>query len=106
MPGLVFWRGSTNFLLLYNIIFRRDPLSLVDKKKYDHADEATKKEMLEKHRPTATRHIFLIRHGQYHQEADVKALTDLGREQALLLGERLNKNGIKYDRCIMSTMTR
>lgn len=81
-------------------------MSLVDQAQYQAADAEGRKAMLERHRPTATRHVFLIRHGQYHLESDKKNLTPLGREQAQLLGERLAKTGIKYDVCVMSTMNR
>ena len=39
-----------------------------------------------------TRHIFLIRHGQYNQEGksdEENYLTPLGREQAALTGDRM-----------------
>lgn len=35
------------------------------------------------------RHLLLIRHGQYDLDSTEKSLTDLGREQAKRLGERL-----------------
>lgn len=57
----------------------RQPDYLVDQKKYANADEAGRKEMLEQVKPTATRHLFLIRHGQYHLESEKKNLTDLGK---------------------------
>uniref|UniRef100_A0A914Y8U2 Serine/threonine-protein phosphatase PGAM5, mitochondrial n=1 Tax=Panagrolaimus superbus TaxID=310955 RepID=A0A914Y8U2_9BILA len=72
----------------------RDPLSLIDPSKYEKADEETRKQMLEKARPTATRNIFLIRHGQYDlkkNDPSTHILTELGREQAALLGKRLSE---------------
>ena len=42
--------------------------------------------------PETTRHIFLIRHGQYNQEGktdEENYLTPLGREQAALTGDRM-----------------
>lgn len=51
----------------------------MDQDKYCAADEDAKKEMLVKVTPTATRHLFLIRHGQYHLDSEQKNLTPLGR---------------------------
>jgi len=59
--------------------------------------------------PTATRNLFLIRHGQYHTEESLEAdrkLTVLGREQLDLTGCRLRELGIRFDRLVASTMTR
>ena len=59
--------------------------------------------------PTATRNLFLIRHGQYHTEETLEAnrkLTVLGREQLELTGCRLRELGIRFDRLVASTMTR
>ncbi|CAD5217964.1 unnamed protein product [Bursaphelenchus xylophilus] len=85
---------------------QRDPMSMVNKEKYLAADPEKRKEMLEEHKPKATRNIFLIRHGQYHLDSEKRNLTPLGQEQAQLLGERLAKTNIKYDVCVMSTMNR
>uniref|UniRef100_A0A915CAM4 Serine/threonine-protein phosphatase PGAM5, mitochondrial n=1 Tax=Parascaris univalens TaxID=6257 RepID=A0A915CAM4_PARUN len=84
----------------------RDPLSLVDQEEYNAADPASRKEMLQKVKATATRHIFLIRHGQYFMETEEKNLTPLGREQAVLLGKRLAQSGQKFDVLITSSMRR
>ncbi|KAI6228383.1 Serine/threonine-protein phosphatase Pgam5, mitochondrial [Aphelenchoides besseyi] len=89
----------------YNWDFR-DPLCVVEADAYNKADEATRKKLLEEAKPTATRHIFLIRHGQYHLESETKHLTDLGREQARLLGKRIAMDEKKFDNVIFSTMTR
>jgi hypothetical protein len=43
----------------------REPVSLVDQDAYLKATDEEKKEMLKKLKPTATRHIFLIRHGNF-----------------------------------------
>ena len=63
--------------------------------------------------PKATRHLILIRHGQYNLESDDDAdrkLTELGRRQLQLTGQRLRElscqNNVKYDKIIVSTMTR
>ncbi|KAI6197190.1 hypothetical protein M3Y94_01195300 [Aphelenchoides besseyi] len=85
----------------YNWDFR-DPLCVVEADAYNKADEATRKKLLEEAKPTATRHIFLIRHGQYHLESETKHLTDLAR----LLGKRIAMDEKKFDNVIFSTMTR
>jgi len=84
----------------------REPMMLVDQKEYLKADEAGRKEMLATVKPTATRHIFLIRHGQYILDSEKKNLTELGREQAQLLGKRLASADQKFDSVVMSTMQR
>jgi|ERR1712013_75255 len=59
--------------------------------------------------PTATRHVLMIRHGQYfHDEGGdlLRKLTELGRQQAWHTGQRLEKLNIKFDRIVISTMTR
>lgn len=59
--------------------------------------------------PTATRHLFLIRHGQYFTEKileEDRKLTELGREQLDLTGARLRELGLCFDRLVASTMTR
>lgn len=60
-------------------------------------------------RPKATRHIFLVRHGQYHTDGKSdpqRFLTDIGRKQANFTGERLKKLEIPWTDIIWSTMTR
>ena len=60
-------------------------------------------------KPTATRHLILIRHGQYemnHSESDRKILTELGRQQALATGERLKTLGRPYTHIIHSPVIR
>lgn len=57
----------------------------------------------------ATRHLILIRHGQYNLSGKndlEKSLTTLGREQAKYAGVRLRELGIPFDRMVQSTMTR
>lgn len=56
-----------------------------------------------------TRHIFLIRHGEYvysSKSDQFQHLTERGRKQAKLTGQRLRDLGFHWDRCIVSTMTR
>ncbi|ROT61611.1 putative serine/threonine-protein phosphatase PGAM5, mitochondrial isoform X2 [Penaeus vannamei] len=63
----------------------------------------------EKVRPTASRHLIFIRHGQYNLEGPTdheRYLTSLGREQAALTGLRLQELTYPYSRVVYSTMTR
>uniref|UniRef100_A0A183BJ74 Serine/threonine-protein phosphatase PGAM5, mitochondrial n=1 Tax=Globodera pallida TaxID=36090 RepID=A0A183BJ74_GLOPA len=89
---------------------KRDPLTLLDDDKYQAADKEGRKQMLAKVTPTATRNIFLIRHGQYVFDSELRHLTDLGREQADLLGKRLAEHevgtGKKFNKCFVSTLHR
>ena len=60
-------------------------------------------------KPSATRTLILIRHGQYehwHDDSEKRTLTELGREQAQLTGERLRSLGEKFDMIHYSTMPR
>lgn len=58
--------------------------------------------------PSATRHILLVRHGHYtHNNGDrFRTLTEIGRKQAILTGERLKSLQIKFNNIVVSTMTR
>ncbi|XP_032803277.1 serine/threonine-protein phosphatase PGAM5, mitochondrial [Petromyzon marinus] len=64
----------------------------------------------EKHRGTgATRHILLVRHSQYNLAGptdEQRFLTDTGREQAELTGQRLASLGFPYTRIVHSSMRR
>ena len=60
-------------------------------------------------RPTATRHLVLIRHGQYNLDGktdDERYLTPLGREQARSTGERIANLNLPLTSIVSSTMTR
>ena len=60
-------------------------------------------------KPSATRTLILIRHGQYEHgqdDPDKRILTALGREQAMMTGERLREMGEKYTTLHYSTMPR
>ncbi|EUB57298.1 Serine/threonine-protein phosphatase PGAM5, mitochondrial [Echinococcus granulosus] len=59
-------------------------------------------------KPKASRHILLVRHGQYHYaENDSEChLTNLGRQQLDLTGRRLRQLNFPYTRIFYSTMTR
>jgi len=59
--------------------------------------------------PTASRHIILIRHGQYNLAGKTDAeryLTDLGRDQAKMTGIRLAELSLPYSFMIHSNMSR
>lgn len=58
---------------------------------------------------TASRYIILIRHGQYNTKGKTeenKTLTQLGREQAELVGLRLKELDYNITRVVHSTQTR
>ena len=60
-------------------------------------------------KPTATRHILLIRHGQYNLKGktdEERHLTELGRDQASLTGKRLKELDLKYTGIIVSRWER
>jgi len=84
----------------------RSPSCLLDHAKYASASDEDRVQMMEKVTATATRNILLIRHGQYHLKSEKKNLTELGREQATLLGKRMAISNMKFDRVVMSTMNR
>lgn len=66
-------------------------------------------EKLEKYKPKATRHLILIRHGQYNLDGETdkqRILTELGREQAKATGIRLKELNIPINTFVISTMTR
>ena len=58
---------------------------------------------------TASRHLMLVRHGQYYTNSksdEERRLTCLGREQARLTGLRLKELGLPYSLIVQSTMFR
>jgi len=58
---------------------------------------------------TWPRHLYLIRHGQYFDNArtlNEMKLTTLGKEQLEYTGKRLNQMNIQFDRLIHSGMVR
>lgn len=60
-------------------------------------------------KPTASRHLILIRHGQYNlagESDEERILTTLGREQARVTGERLAELGLPYTSLARSNMAR
>lgn len=73
------------------------------------AEENAYNEKIEKIKPKAVRHIYLVRHGEYLDNTEDDAnhhLTPTGRKQATVTGQRLKELGIKFDRVVASTMTR
>ncbi|OWK14056.1 PGAM5, partial [Cervus elaphus hippelaphus] len=89
---------------------RREPLSLVNLRKRSlEPGEEELTSRLDHCKAKATRHIFLIRHSQYHVDASLekdRTLTPLGREQAELTGLRLASLGLKFNKIVHSSMTR
>ena len=64
-------------------------------------------------KPTASRHLLLIRHGQYdlnHKQDKLRVLTELGHRQAAITGKRLNelqmKRKMTFNVIVHSTMMR
>lgn len=60
-------------------------------------------------KPKASRHLLLIRHGQYNLKGQAdheRKLTDLGRKQAEATGLRLAQLNLPFQRLIRSSMTR
>ncbi|XP_063978850.1 serine/threonine-protein phosphatase Pgam5, mitochondrial-like [Diachasmimorpha longicaudata] len=89
---------------------RRDPKSLVKPMK-KVTEEAQNKynEQLEQHKAKTTRHLVLIRHGQYNLKGKNDAeryLTELGRRQADYTGKRLAELALPFSLIVRSTMTR
>ncbi|XP_045490549.1 serine/threonine-protein phosphatase Pgam5, mitochondrial isoform X3 [Pieris rapae] len=88
----------------------REPESIVKPAKNGKAEDDNRyNEQIEKAKSKAVRHLFLIRHGQYHVDGNTdkeRILTELGRQQAELTGKRLAELDIKWDLLVRSTMTR
>ncbi|ETN58734.1 serine/threonine-protein phosphatase PGAM5, mitochondrial [Anopheles darlingi] len=89
----------------------REPSSLVKPLKESNNPDADKdyKNAMEKKKGRATRHLILVRHGQYNLEGETDAeciLTELGRKQASATGERLKSLALPYDVIVRSTMAR
>ena len=60
-------------------------------------------------RATASRHLILVRHGQYNldgQTDEERSLTELGCEQAQATGQRLSSLNVPISYMVSSTMTR
>ncbi|XP_076452741.1 serine/threonine-protein phosphatase PGAM5, mitochondrial-like [Babylonia areolata] len=88
---------------------KRDPKSLVRPPKDTEESQQQYKEEVKKQTTKATRHLILIRHGQYVDTATTdmeRILTDLGRKQAEITGQRLCDLDLDYTRMVSSTMAR
>ncbi|KAJ8313008.1 hypothetical protein KUTeg_010381 [Tegillarca granosa] len=86
----------------------REPTSLLNPKKVSKDDKDYESKVEEK-TPTATRHLILIRHGQYNTDGERdkdRILTELGRKQAEYVGQRLKDLNFPYTDFISSTMSR
>lgn len=91
----------------------REPASLLSRKQLRKVEEtegeAGVKRLLKENTAKASRHILLVRHGQYNLKGatdEERKLTDLGRAQAKETGKRLKTMGFIFDRVVHSTMTR
>jgi len=85
---------------------RRQPEALVKPSKIEAVPGVDVEDLP---KSTATRHIILIRHGQYNlmgKNPDDKTLTDLGVRQAHLTGARLKELNLPISRLVYSTMIR
>ena len=76
-----------------DLLSRRDPESLVcplDGTDHSLSELESRHSMVEALKPTVTRKLVLVRHGQYNTEGEEdkeRYLTDLGKEQAKITGE-------------------
>ncbi|XP_058130150.1 serine/threonine-protein phosphatase Pgam5, mitochondrial [Anopheles ziemanni] len=89
----------------------RDPKSLVKplKKVDDPEAQNAYNKAVELVKGRATRHLILVRHGQYNLDGATDAertLTALGRKQATVSGKRLKALDLPYAEIVRSTMTR
>ncbi|XP_013404680.1 serine/threonine-protein phosphatase PGAM5, mitochondrial isoform X3 [Lingula anatina] len=87
---------------------KREPKSMVRPPKSEK-DQKEYENNLEKAKPTASRHLLFIRHGQYNlkgEKDEDRILTDLGRKQAALVGQRLKELDLPYSLLVYSTMAR
>ncbi|XP_065831230.1 serine/threonine-protein phosphatase PGAM5, mitochondrial-like isoform X2 [Oscarella lobularis] len=90
---------------------RRDPKAMADRLAHRKNSRTTTDGGDEKsnERPTASRHLILVRHGQYDQnptQDELRCLTDVGRRQAIETGKRLSAFDLSYAKLIVSNMTR
>ena len=73
------------------------------------ADKAEEESVPFKRRPTASRHLILVRHGQYNLEGkndDEKILTQMGIDQANFTGVRLAQLNLPLTYMVSSNMSR
>lgn len=108
IAGNVKIQSINSFKLNYS---SRDPSSLIKpiRSKATPEQENQYNERLEAVKPTAVRHLILIRHGQYNLDGETdgdRFLTEVGRKQAAFTGDRLKLLDIPFDVMVRSTMTR
>jgi serine/threonine-protein phosphatase PGAM5 len=89
----------------------RSPTALVKPLKEDASDKREKRHAskVESAQSKATRHIIMIRHGQYDLKGisdKERILTKLGRQQARMTGKRLRELQIPFTDVVISTMSR
>ena len=92
----------------------RAPESLVSPKELRAAEKDGEEglaKLIASKESKATRHIILVRHGQYHNDGiedndAAHVLTHLGQAQARQTGKRLRALDLVFDRVIHSTMIR
>lgn len=75
-----------NFVHFYTVkcVYSRSPQYLTKRSKRDINNNLVEGTDIEKYKASATRHIFLIRHGQYNTDGrndSERILTELGKEQ-------------------------
>ncbi|KAF7992006.1 hypothetical protein HCN44_010826 [Aphidius gifuensis] len=89
---------------------RRDPSSMVKPMKIKNEEDENKyNEKIESRKSKATRHLILVRHGQYNLQGTTdseRVLTELGRQQADMTGKRLAELAIPFTTIVRSTMAR
>lgn len=87
----------------------RSPSCLVHPKKLKVDKNNNEIKEVDFKKPTVTRHLILIRHGQYDVSGatdEQRILTKLGRTQAGYTGKRLRELGLPYTTIVRSTMAR
>ncbi|GFU26832.1 hypothetical protein NPIL_316401 [Nephila pilipes] len=88
---------------------RRDASSIIKPHRKKKISIENMEKMEAQLKPTATRHIFLIRHGNYYskeKEAEKQKLTSLGLIQADLVGQHLRDLKLDFSKITHSTMIR
>ncbi|XP_077507555.1 serine/threonine-protein phosphatase Pgam5, mitochondrial-like [Amblyomma americanum] len=89
---------------------RRDPHYCVRPTENPSNEEKSRYDReLEEAKPTASRYLYLVRHGHFYRPGasdKEHVLTELGRKQADLTGQRLKQLKIPFTRLVHSTMTR
>ena len=76
-----------NLIKLIYFFIRRDPVAMVKPPKNGSNEDNDYQNALKKATPTVSRHLILIRHGQYHLDGEKDAgrfLTDLGMESSCM----------------------